>query len=289
MIEKSWLLTFGFIVLAATVVLTSSLHDVNFQPGRSLSTRTLTGPAISLPVVETLAETPLWKLLLFWLAFVVNLILFFLLLPPELRKRIIRQALSFAIGALILLLALRYKVLDLPGLRSEPVRQGEATTAVPDPSSLAPVFHPPTMTAWVTYLISLGALLALLILGWAGYRAWVRSRGRKYSALAAIAGIARDSLDDLAAGREWSDVILQSYARMSEIVSARRGLQRGDAMTAREFAERLVHAGLPAESVTQLTRLFESVRYGGRKSSPSDVNEAVACLHSILYACGVTQ
>jgi hypothetical protein len=73
---------------------------------------------------------------------------------------------------------------------------------------------------------------------------------------------------------------------MSEVVSARRGLLRPDAATPREFAERLEHAGLPAEAVNRLTRLFESVRYGTRKSDESDINEATACLASILQACG---
>jgi hypothetical protein len=81
-------------------------------------------------------------------------------------------------------------------------------------------------------------------------------------------------------------VVIQSYVRMSEVVGARRGLYRPEAMTPREFAERLERAGLPAEGVRRLTQLFESVRYGARKSGPSDVGEAVACLHSILQACG---
>ena len=75
---------------------------------------------------------------------------------------------------------------------------------------------------------------------------------------------------------------------MGEVVSARRGLQRADATTPREFAERLERAGLPADAVKRLTRLFEAVRYGSRLSDQSDVNEAVACLNSILQACGVS-
>ncbi len=60
-------------------------------------------------------------------------------------------------------------------------------------------------------------------------------------------------------------------------------------MTPREFAERLQMTGLPAESVLRLTRLFESVRYGAHQSSQKEINEAVACLNSILSACGVAQ
>ena len=45
-------------------------------------------------------------------------------------------------------------------------------------------------------------------------------------------------------------------------------------------------AGLPGDAVRRLTRLFESVRYGDRKSPPKDVNEAVTCLNTILHYCG---
>jgi hypothetical protein len=48
----------------------------------------------------------------------------------------------------------------------------------------------------------------------------------------------------------------------------------------------LEKAGLPREPVNRLTRLFESVRYGARTSAQSDVDEAIACLTSILKYCG---
>jgi hypothetical protein len=141
----------------------------------------------------------------------------------------------------------------------------------------------------MTYLISLGILLTLLVLALLAYRWWMRSRSRRHASLYAIADIAQSSLDDLASGRDLGDVIIQSYARMNEVVSSRRGLQRHQAATPREFATRLEMAGLPADAVNRLTRLFESVRYGARKSDQSDVKEAATCLASILQACGVIQ
>jgi hypothetical protein len=57
-------------------------------------------------------------------------------------------------------------------------------------------------------------------------------------------------------------------------------------MTPSEFAARLEQAGLPAEPVQRLTRLFEKVRYGGLRSTPTEAEEAVACLRDILHACG---
>jgi hypothetical protein len=57
-------------------------------------------------------------------------------------------------------------------------------------------------------------------------------------------------------------------------------------MTPHEFALRLEQSGLPGEAVGRLTRLFEAVRYGDRKSAPKDVTEAVSCLKTILHYCG---
>jgi hypothetical protein len=287
--RKRWLLLFCFIVLGAITLLAGSLHEVHFQPGRSLPTSPTSDNPVIIQAPEVLADTPIWKILLFWLAFVVNLVLFFYLLPPEVRKRIIRQVISFASGVLILLIALRYRILQLPSLNGSPANQSGHPAAGLDSNQTAPIFHPPQVAPWMTYLISLGLFLAFIILAWIAYRWWVRTRARSTGSLHAIADIAQSSLNDLASGRDWGDVIIQSYARMIEVVSSKRGLQRYRAATAREFARRLEFAGLPADAVNRLTRLFESVRYGGGKSDQSDINEAADCLAAILHACGVAQ
>jgi hypothetical protein len=287
--RKRWLLLFCFVVLAAITLLASSLHDVHFQPGRSLSIRPSAETPVLLQASETLSQTPLWKLLLIWLAFVVNLVLFFYLLPPDVRKRIIRQFISFSIGLLILFIALRYRILQLPSLNSDPANEANQSPVGLNAGSLPPAFLPPQVTPWMIYLISLGVVLAFLLMAWAAQRWWMRSRAGKYPSLRDFANIAQSSLDDLASGRDWGDVIIQSYARMSAVVSIERGLQRQAAATPREFALRLEKAGLPAEAVNRLTRLFESVRYGTRKSDQADIKEAVACLNTILQACGIAQ
>ncbi len=59
-------------------------------------------------------------------------------------------------------------------------------------------------------------------------------------------------------------------------------------MTPAEFATRLENSGLPSDAVRRLTRLFEGVRYGLQKTGPTEINEAVACLTTILQYCGET-
>ncbi len=150
-----------------------------------------------------------------------------------------------------------------------------------------PVFQPPQVSPVVSYLISFAVALLILAVIWVLYRGW-----KKYFSpdaqkpLNEIAKIIRSSLDDLSYGGNSSDVIINCYLRMSDVVSNKQHLQRGIAMTPREFAARLEQAGLPGDAVTRLTRLFEAVRYGDRKSRPQDVNEAVSCLKTILHYCG---
>lgn len=126
---------------------------------------------------------------------------------------------------------------------------------------------------------------------WALNRWWERQKDL-FSArqpLKDIADIARLSLKNIKAGQDSNDDIIQCYDHMSNAVNAKRGLHREKAMTPAEFASRLERAGLPREPVTRLTRLFESVRYGGRVSGTPEIDEAVACLSSILKYCGEAQ
>ena len=288
--QKRWLLLIiSVVILAALVVLASSLHDVHFEPGRPLVMRGTSAPPIDIPITETISKTPLWKILLLWLAFVINIVLFFLLLPPDVRKRILRQVLSFALGVLAIVVALRYDLIKLPVIEGAPREEQNFGTGGAGGDAPVAGFQPPAMTQWWLFLISFLVLAVFLVLLWLAYRWWARSSTAGLSELGEIGAIARSSLDDIAAGREWTDVIIQSYRRMSDTVSHRRGLQRHWAATPREYAARLEQAGLPANAVERLTRLFESARYGGRPSTQSDINEAVACLNSILQACGQTE
>jgi hypothetical protein len=270
----------------AVALLASSLHSLEFQPGRPLASVFSPEQPITLPSMHILEDTPVWSLLLIWLALVVNLALFLLLLPPEMRKRLLRQLIRFSLGILALALALRYRLLKLPELLLAPAAQGGTGIPGLGASPDAPTFRPPQIAPWLTYVISLLILWGILVLIWIAYRWWRRSRAGWSSPLGEIGDIARTSLSDLAAGRLWSDVVINAYARMTATVLDRRGLQRAADATPREFAARLTRAGLPHTAVEDLTRLFESVRYGGRQSGDKDARMAVACLEAILRSCG---
>jgi hypothetical protein len=59
-------------------------------------------------------------------------------------------------------------------------------------------------------------------------------------------------------------------------------------MTAREFQRRLGRIGIPEEPVAQLTKLFESVRYGSKETGPEEERLALRSLSAIVSACEAT-
>jgi hypothetical protein len=152
-----------------------------------------------------------------------------------------------------------------------------------------PEFQPPHVTPVFSYLVSFLCALAWIGIMWALYQGWKRYTAiNSTRPLTDIAHIARSSLDELSRGRDTGDVIINCYLRMGDVVADKRKLQREIAMTPQEFAVRLERAGLPGDAVHRLTGLFETVRYGDRKSAPRDVTEAVNCLNAILRSCGET-
>src|SRR5512141_1744867 len=68
MLHKRWvLMVISVLIVAAIVVLGASLHDVRFEPGTPLAMRGAVSPPVDIPpITRTLAETPLWKILLLW-------------------------------------------------------------------------------------------------------------------------------------------------------------------------------------------------------------------------------
>lgn len=288
MSRKAFLLFLSLMVVTALIGLASSLHDVHFQPGRPFGSQSTSTNPIVLPALEVPPSTPLWKILLFWALAVINVVMFFWLLPPEVRKRLLRQVLSFAVGVLALILALKYELIKLPQLGGEPAPGTSPAGATAPGSGGFSDFQPPQMSAWMVYLASFAVILFVVAVGLVVYRRWFSSSPGQPFQLGAIASIAQSSLHDLATGRSWSDVIIECYARMSEAASSRRGLTRAASATPREFADRLTRSGLPADAVIRLTRLFESVRYGSSTGTEAEIRDASDCLNAILRACGTT-
>lgn len=288
LLSQRWVfILVSLVTIGGMILLAASLHDVHFEAGRSLR-RSESQPVLFLfnRAIREVSEIPFWRQVTFWMLLFLLLLLVSALLSPEGRKRLLRTFITFVLSYLVIGYLLENKLITLPNLR---MGSGEgASPDVFDEPPPLPRFMPPDLPDWMNYLISLGVILAFLIVTWNLHRWWIRLNSLKVSqnTLKDLASVARSSLRDLSSGADWADAITNCYVRMNEVVNRSHGLSRKAAMTPAEFAHRLEHAGLPSDPVCRLTRLFEAVRYGSHKPTRDQINEAVSCLNAILHYCG---
>jgi hypothetical protein len=146
-------------------------------------------------------------------------------------------------------------------------------------SPRTPLGHPPAAVLWLVAagaVAALGGAAALLARGGPGAR-----RG----ALDLVGLEAERARAALLAGADALGAIVACYARMAAALTEARGIERPEAMTAREFEGLLGELGLPRGPVHELTRLFEAARYGGRPPTTEQEARAIACLGPIVDAC----
>ena len=280
--NKRLILFLAVLALGALTVLAISLNEVPFREGQHFGQQgKTTVEFFPQDAGQVWVEVPIWKQILVWGLVGLMVILIAILLSPEMRRRLLRILFRVAVTAWALYFLIKRGIIG-PNLFGNGEAPPSQDTFVP-----IPVFKPPQVSPTFSYLISFVIALVWLLVIWLLYRGWKRyvSLNTK-KPLDEIAKIARSSLNDLTSGRNSSDVIINCYLRMSDVVSSTRHLYRNTAMTPHEFAMHLEQAGLPGDAVTRLTRLFEGVRYGNRKSGPQDINEAVSCLKTILHYCG---
>jgi len=93
---------------------------------------------------------------------------------------------------------------------------------------------------------------------------------------------AQQALQALQSGSDLYDVIVRCYLQMSQALQKDQGIEREQAMTAREFEQLLESRGFPFAPVHQLTSLFENARYGHRRPAPGDEQKAIDSLQLIV-------
>ncbi len=288
--DKRAIFAVSLLALFSLVALAGAMGNFAFRPARYLSHEET--QVIRLPVVdifESIESIPLEKQIAFIVMIVLFMVLSFALLSPEMRKRLLRQLLNLAAAVFVLYYFIKEKPGVLEEILGDPVATGKSGPINQPEFAPPPVFQPPQISGWISFLVALGVVLLAALLFWRINRWWsVHMRMAESSRpLDEIAKAARRSLHNLSAGGgSVHDRIIQCYADMSRVVSERQGLRREYAMTPSEFSERLKSAGLPREPVSRLTRLFEAARYGARTSTQGDIDEAVDCLTSILKYCG---
>jgi len=288
--NKYWTLLLALVALAALTVLAVGLRDVSFHEAQPIGrVESESGDPVRPDVAGVLDQIPLQSQILFWGAAILLAILVSLLLSPQGRKLLLRLMVRvFGTYWLIYFLLKNYgdRLVSLINFDLGAFNLGQLGDSASDVPP--PVFVPPQQTSWISYAVSILIVLFFVFVAWRIMVFWrqLTTATDDNKPLEEIAKIARSSLRDLTQGGDATDVIMNCYFRMSSVVSDKRRLHRTDSMTPAEFATRLEQAGLPGDAVQRLTRLFEGVRYGGYRSGPKDVNEAVACLTSILNYCG---
>ena len=285
--KKIWVILLAVLAVVALMGLAIGLKNVSFRAAQPFGRNAAeTSNSTPLELINNVMSIPIKTQVLFWITIGCLFVLLAMLMSPELRKQLLRLLFRMVVTYwAVYFLFTRYReVLAEIGFNLTP--HGDTTGTTPNGAPV-PEFTPPQPVSWMTYLVSFGIAVVLIILVWRLNAAWQQLNAPVIdSSMKKLAGIAHSSLRDLSNGRDSTDVIMNCYFRMGDVVTDKKQINRNSSMTPSEFAIRLEQAGLPADAVRRLTRLFEAVRYGGRKSDAGAVKEAVACLTTILNHCG---
>jgi hypothetical protein len=166
-----------------------------------------------------------------------------------------------------------------PATRTTPMVTDLPETPLPDVTPM--IYTPPVIPAWTSFLVALAVLIPVGI----GIWRLIFRRNPPDAPYDEISEIAQEALDDLDAGKDWGDTVLNCYYRMTGAVKSQRGFERRGYLTPSEFVSVLEQVRLPGEPLRRLTTLFERVRYGGKQSTQEDIDEAASCLTEIIEAC----
>jgi hypothetical protein len=286
--KKIWVTLLAVLAVAALMGLAAGLKNVSFRPAQPFSrNETVTLDPASLRLADNVTTASLSTQIFFWVLAGLLCVCIGILISAELRKQLFKALLRAAAvyWAIYILFTRYHDVMAQIGLSF--TQRGGVPAAASQGAQPVPEFKPPQTVSWMTYLVSFGIAVLLVILAWRLNAAWKQlNKSTADSSIKKLGSIARSSLRDLSNGRDSTDVIMNCYYRMGDVVSDKKMIDRHLSMTPSEFAIRLEQAGLPIDAVRQLTRLFETVRYGGRRLNSAAVNEAVACLTTILNHCG---
>jgi hypothetical protein len=280
--QKKYLATAVLIFTIVIVIfLASGISGVEFQPGTLMTTRqdeSTFGPP-KLPIFST----PIWYYLLMfaiWVVLPISIVLF--IKYPQVRKRTFQGLTYVALYGFVLFLLSRKTQEGSPEL--EELEKEIVDTTIIETQREASEFISSVAQADqnLNIILDVAILIVIAILIWYVYRRFIYKPPSTTDQLKAEV---EGAIDDIEAGADLRNVIIRCYADMSKILNERRGIQRQQAMTPREFELELQEIGLPHASIQRLTRLFEEVRYGNAELGRTAEQEAIHCLSAIAEAC----
>ncbi len=271
---KRWqILALGVVVVTLLGILASGLADLSFRGGRSWGSLPPSRESPQAPPPPLNTPENLLKLILFTFLLVSLIGIVLAMTSREWRKRLLRQIL-FGAALVLTILAITHFVpqVELPE-PAEPGPPAPPLGTLPPQEEGSP---PPEAPEWATYLVAV--LLAAVLVG-VGWRWWLRRLRARWVARELHHAL-QEAVQGLEQGLPVSDVVIQCWVRMVQILSRRvKGLDAPQ-MTPRELAFYLRSLGFQEQAIERLTALFEEVRYGRKESEPRRA-EALAALAAI--------
>ncbi|MCR4404448.1 MAG: DUF4129 domain-containing protein [Candidatus Acetothermia bacterium] len=280
--QRLAVLSLALVFVVTLLVLAASLTRLEFAPGQTYSLPSRAGRASDNPPPLPSNRWMDYLNMIFWALAALLLVaaLVAAILSKEYRKELLLTALVCLVLAVGFYSFLHERAQPKP---IEPPPE-EAPLQLQEPPVAAPVepVNPPRWSPFLLFLVLLG------MAGLLGWRFLPRFWQRREGSLEGLAGLAGAAAAQLRGGAAVRDTVLRCYAEMSELLGKREQIPSGlrKCLTPREFERLLERAGVRSEHVARLSRLFEKVRYGGRRTGPEEAGEAISCLEAIQQAYG---
>jgi hypothetical protein len=266
------------VAVVAVVLLAANLSELRLLPGQPFR---LPGTADEEQSTAVFTLTSMAFIVFSGLLLLVLVIYAFI--RPKSKNRIIRDLLAVVLFGIIYYLLMRSQPREFNIEQQRP----EPFVPVPDVLPIEPgaelVATPPLWLSTAATIVCAIPIVAILLSA-----IWlVRNLARRpvTNPLEQLAEEAQEAIEAIQSGADLKDTVMRCYRDMSRMLAERRGIQRQDAMTPREFEDHLREAGLPDAHIQRLTRLFEKVRYGAKVPDEEDERQAIACLSAIVDLC----
>ena len=279
--RRRTLIVFSVFLLLLTV-LAAGLSNLELKDGIKFDFQQVTRPqALSGGVMDAGLWPFIIKVILATGTLIAPIYLIYMLIDKKRRKRLLFDLVGF--GILFFLLNLlresmsKNPPLPAPGL----MISGGGLTPIPEVSGTPmPAVPVPsdgliTITAIVLSVVAVSMISLFFVM-------MARRRRPEPNVMIELATQAEEAIDALITGENLRETILLCYRRMTEIAAKHRNLPREISVTPHEFETLLVANGMPANSVHELTRLFEDVRYGDQNVGEEDRERAITALRVIL-------
>lgn len=174
-------------------------------------------------------------------------------------------------------------------VQEEPVPEMEEAESIQEVQPVVDLGETESVPAWVSLLVSVAWVFLFLIILVSMFYILIRlvpesPLVEEGTPLDEVRQQAQTAVYALQQGKPLANVILRCYADMEQAVRTQLGIERQQAMTVREFEQKVIQLGLPAEAVATLIHLFEQVRYGRYTPQSQDQTQAINSLNQIIAA-----